>query len=232
MNSVNLEKSGERVKKILPLVRRYGAAVVAMTIDEKGMAQTADKKAEIARRTVAIAQDHGIPPDSLVFDALTFTLATGGEEYRRSAIETLEGIRRIKAENPGVLTTLGVSNVSFGLAKSAREVVNSVFLYHAVQAGPRPRDREPEGHPPLPRHRRGGARARRGPHLRPPPRRARALIEHFGAKGAREGGGGPLAQAGGKTARSGSTCRSSTGGRRGSRRSSTTRSPAARRSTS
>jgi 5-methyltetrahydrofolate--homocysteine methyltransferase len=135
VNSVNLEKSGERVRKVLPLVRRYGAAVVAMTIDEKGMAQTAERKAEIARRMVEIAAEHGIAKDSLVFDALTFTLATGGEEYRRSAVETLEGIRRIKAENPGVFTTLGVSNVSFGLAKAAREVVNSVFLYHAVKAG-------------------------------------------------------------------------------------------------
>jgi 5-methyltetrahydrofolate--homocysteine methyltransferase len=135
VNSVNLEKSGERVKKVLPLVRRYGAAVVCMTIDEKGMAQTAERKAEIAGRTVAIAKEYGLFEDALVFDPLTFTLATGGQEYRRSAIETLEGIRRIKAENPGVFTCLGVSNVSFGLAKPAREVVNSVFLYHAVQAG-------------------------------------------------------------------------------------------------
>ena len=135
VNSINLEKSGERVKKVLPLVKRYGAAVVCMTIDEKGMAQTADRKAEIAARIVAVAREYGIEPDCLVFDALTFTLATGGEEYRHSAVETLEGIRRIKAETPGVLTTLGVSNVSFGLAKHAREVINSVFLYHAVQAG-------------------------------------------------------------------------------------------------
>jgi len=135
VNSVNLEKSGERVKKIFPLVKRWGAAVVAMTIDEKGMAQTADRKAEIARRIVAVAREYGVPADSLVFDCLTFTLATGSDEYRHSAVDTLEGIRRIKAENPGVFTTLGVSNVSFGLAKQAREVVNSVFLYHAVQAG-------------------------------------------------------------------------------------------------
>ncbi len=135
VNSVNLEKGGERVKRVLPLVKRFGAAVVCMTIDEKGMAQTAERKAEIARRTVAIAREHGLEPDQLVFDALTYTLATGGGEYRRSALETLEGIRRIKAENPGVFTTLGVSNVSFGLAKAAREVVNSVFLFHAVQAG-------------------------------------------------------------------------------------------------
>jgi 5-methyltetrahydrofolate--homocysteine methyltransferase len=135
VNSVNLEKSGERVKKVLPLVRRYGAAVVAMTIDEKGMAQTAERKAEIARRTVAVAKEHGVDASSIVFDPLTFTLATGSDEYRKSAVETLEGIRRIKAENPGVFTCLGVSNVSFGLGRPAREVVNSVFLFHAVQAG-------------------------------------------------------------------------------------------------
>ncbi|HZZ84312.1 MAG TPA: methionine synthase [Anaeromyxobacteraceae bacterium] len=135
VNSINLEKSGERVKKVLPLVRRYGAAVVAMTIDEKGMAQTAERKAEIAKRTVAVAAEYGVPEDALCFDALTFTLATGSAEYRHSAVETLEGIRRIKGEHPGVFTCLGVSNVSFGLAKPAREVLNSVFLYHAVQAG-------------------------------------------------------------------------------------------------
>jgi len=135
VNSINLEKSGERVKKVLPLVKRYGAAVVCMTIDERGMAQTAERKAEIARRTVAIAREHGLGEDCLVFDPLTFTLATGGAEYRHSAVETLEGIRRIKAETPGVFTCLGVSNVSFGLSRQAREVVNSVFLYHAVKAG-------------------------------------------------------------------------------------------------
>ena len=136
VNSVNLEKSGERVKKVLPLVRRYGAAVVAMTIDEKGMAQTAERKAEIARRTVAVAKEYGVPADSLVFDALTFTLATGGEEYRHSAVETLEGIRRIKAENPGRLHLPGrLERLASASSKPAREVVNSVFLYHAVQAG-------------------------------------------------------------------------------------------------
>ena len=106
-----------------------------LTIDEKGMAKTAERKVEVARRTVTVAREYGLEPDRLIFDALTFTLATGDAEYRHSAVETLEGIRRIKAEIPGVLTTLGVSNVSFGLAKAAREVLNSVFLYHAVQAG-------------------------------------------------------------------------------------------------
>jgi 5-methyltetrahydrofolate--homocysteine methyltransferase len=135
VNSVNLEKGGEKIRRVLPLVKRYGAAVVALTIDEKGMAQTAERKAEVASRIVEVAGEHGVGPDSIAFDALTFTLATGSPEYRRSAIETLEGLRRIKAEHPGVYTILGVSNVSFGLSKSAREVVNSAFLYHAVQAG-------------------------------------------------------------------------------------------------
>jgi 5-methyltetrahydrofolate--homocysteine methyltransferase len=201
VNSVNLEKSGERVRKVLPLVRRYGAAVVAMTIDEKGMAQTAERKAEVARRMVAVAHEYGIPNDSLVFDALTFTLATGGEEYRQSAVETLEGIRRIKAENPGVLTTLGVSNVSFGLAKSAREVVNSVFLFHAVKAGldlaiVNPKDIR--AYPAIAEDERVLAEdlifARRDDAL------AR-LIAHFGAKGQPEKAAvDPLAAAAGKTA--------------------------------
>jgi 5-methyltetrahydrofolate--homocysteine methyltransferase len=135
VNSVNLEKGGEKIRKVLPLVKRYGAAVVALTIDEKGMAQTAERKADVARRIVEVAREHGVGTDSIAFDALTFTLATGSPEYRHSAVETLEGIRRIKAEHPGVYTILGVSNVSFGLSKGAREVVNSAFLYHAVQAG-------------------------------------------------------------------------------------------------
>jgi 5-methyltetrahydrofolate--homocysteine methyltransferase len=184
VNSVNLEKSGERVKRVLPLVKRYGAAVVAMTIDEKGMAQTAERKAEIARRMVAVAADHGIGPDCLAFDALTFTLATGGEEYRRSAVETLEGIRRIKAENPGVFTVLGVSNVSFGLGKSAREVVNSVFLFHAVKAGldlaiVNPKDIR--AYPQIPEEER--ALAEDVVFDRRPDALAR-LIAHFGEKGA------------------------------------------------
>ncbi len=118
MNSVNLEKSGERVKPVLPLVpplRRGGGRH-----DHRREGDGADRRAQGRDRPAASwgwRRSTASRPDSLVFDALTFTLATGGEEYRRSAVETLEGIRRIKAENPGVLTTLGVSNVSFGLAK-------------------------------------------------------------------------------------------------------------------
>jgi 5-methyltetrahydrofolate--homocysteine methyltransferase len=120
----------------VPHVVEHGAAVVALTIDEEGMAKTAQRKLEIARRIHDIVcGEYGLEPDALIFDDLTFTLATGDAEFRRSAIETIEGIRLIKRELPGVLTSLGVSNVSFGLAKHARAVLNSVFLHHCVEAG-------------------------------------------------------------------------------------------------
>ena len=136
INSINLEAGRERADFVLPLAVQHGAAVIALTIDEAGMAKTAERKVEIARRITDIAvNEHGLDPDRLIFDALTFTLATGEAEYRRSAVETIEGIRRIKAEIPGVLTTLGVSNVSFGLDRHARSVLNSVFLHHCVEAG-------------------------------------------------------------------------------------------------
>src|SRR3712207_7281701 len=100
------------------------------------MAKTADRKVEIAKRIKEIACDeHGLDPESLIFDCLTFTLTTGDEEWRPSAIETIEGIRAIKASLPGVKTSLGVSNVSFGVSPRARAVLNSVFLHHCVEAG-------------------------------------------------------------------------------------------------
>jgi 5-methyltetrahydrofolate--homocysteine methyltransferase len=136
VNSINLENGRERVDAVMPLVVKFGAAVIALTIDEQGMAKTAARKLEVARRIHGIVtREYGLAPELLVFDDLTFTLATGEEEFRRSAIETLEGITLIKRELPGVLTSLGVSNVSFGLSKEARAVLNSVFLYHCVQAG-------------------------------------------------------------------------------------------------
>ncbi len=138
VNSINLENGRERVDAVLPHVAAHGAAVIALTIDRDlgGMAKTAATKLEVAKKIHRIAtEEYGLTPDSLIFDALTFTLATGDEEYRRSAVETIEGIRAIKRELPGVLTTLGVSNVSFGLQKHARAVLNSVFLYHCVEAG-------------------------------------------------------------------------------------------------
>jgi 5-methyltetrahydrofolate--homocysteine methyltransferase len=136
VNSINLENGRERIDAVMPLVMRYGAAVIALTIDEVGMAKTAERKLEVARRIhdIVTGSEFGLPAERLVFDALTFTLATGDAEFLTSGLETIEGIRRIKRELPGVLTSLGVSNVSFGLSKEARAVLNSVFLYHCVQA--------------------------------------------------------------------------------------------------
>ena len=136
INSINLENGRKRIDDVVPLAVEHGAAVVALTIDEDGMAKTADRKIEVARRIHdLVVGEFGLRPADLIFDALTFTLATGEAEFRRSAIETIEGIRRIKAGLPGVFTSLGVSNVSFGLQKGARAVLNSVFLHHCVEAG-------------------------------------------------------------------------------------------------
>ncbi len=136
LNSTHLEGGRAKADRVFALAKQYNAAVLALTIDEQGMAKTADRKVEIARKIYDIAVDeHGLHPGDLVFDALTFTLATGEAEYADSAKETLEGIRRIKSELPGVFTSLGVSNLSFGLKPAARHVLNSVFLYHAVKAG-------------------------------------------------------------------------------------------------
>jgi len=136
VNSVHLENGRTKVDSVMPLVMESGAAVVALTIDESGMAKTAERKTEVAKRIYEICvQEYGLPPGALIFDDLTFTLATGDAEYIDSAIETIEGIRRIKAELPGVLTSLGVSNVSFGLKPHARAALNSVFLHHCVEAG-------------------------------------------------------------------------------------------------
>ncbi len=136
INSINLENGRKRCDAVLPLAVAHGAAVIALTIDEQGMAKTAARKAEIAKRIHAIAVgEYGLAPDALIFDDLTFTLATGDAEMANSALETIEGIRQIKATLPGVLTSLGVSNVSFGLSPAARAALNSVFLHHCVEAG-------------------------------------------------------------------------------------------------
>ena len=136
VNAVNMENGRRRLDAMLPLIRDHGAATIALTIDEVGMARTAERKLEVARKIFDIATgEYGILPDALIFDALTFTLATGDPETADSAAQTLEGIRRIKAAMPGVLASLGVSNVSYGFKPAARWVLNSVFLYHAVQAG-------------------------------------------------------------------------------------------------
>ena len=137
VNSLSLEGGrGGKIDWVMPLVARYGAAAVAMTIDEDGMARTATKKLEIAKRIAQIAQDeYGVPHEALVYDVLTLPISTGQIEERRNAIETLEGIRLVKQQIPGCFTTLGVSNLSFGLAPHARAALHSVFLKHAVEAG-------------------------------------------------------------------------------------------------
>ncbi|MHB8776957.1 MAG: homocysteine S-methyltransferase family protein [Anaerolineales bacterium] len=136
INSTHLESGREKADKIFKLAKEHNAAVIVLTIDENGMAKTREKKLEVAKRIYDIAvNDHGLKPEDLVYDALTFTLATGDEEFVNSAIETIEGIRLIKQNLPGVMASLGVSNLSFGLAQHARPVLNSIMLYHCVKAG-------------------------------------------------------------------------------------------------
>lgn len=135
VNSINLEDGEAKMLEKVALIKRYGAAAVALTIDEAGMAKSADKKLEIAKRIYDLACGQGLAPHDLIFDALTFTLSTGNEDDRRLGLETLEGIRLIKENLPGVKTILGVSNISFGMDPRIRRILNSVFLHHAVQYG-------------------------------------------------------------------------------------------------
>ena len=139
VNSVNYEDgdgAASRFGRIMPLVKEHGTAVIALTIDEQGQARTADDKVRIASRLVdELVGDWGMRVSDIIVDCLTFPIATGQEETRRDAIETIEAIRRISAKYPGINTTLGVSNVSFGLNPAARSVLNSAFLHEAVEAG-------------------------------------------------------------------------------------------------
>ena len=136
INSINLEDGEKRTSKVLPMARRYGAAVIALTIDEDGMALTADKKVAIAKRIYKLATEkYGLRGIDLIFDALTLPITTGQEDYRSAGIETLEAVKRIKQELPDVKTILGVSNISFGLDAYPRRVLNSVFMHEAVNNG-------------------------------------------------------------------------------------------------
>jgi len=138
INSINMENGRKRIEAVVPLVKAYGAAVIALTIDEPpaGMAKTAETKLTVAQKIYNIVVgEYGLRPQDLIFDVNAFTLATGDAEFVDSAHETIEGIRKIKQEISGVLCSLGVSNVSFGFKPAARAVLNSVFLYHCVQAG-------------------------------------------------------------------------------------------------
>ncbi|MDP9209188.1 MAG: methionine synthase [Actinomycetota bacterium] len=136
INSINLEDGEARMDAVCPMARQYGAALVALLIDEEGQARDVDWKLRIAHRIHDLAvTKHGLGAEDLIFDALTFPLGSGQEDLRGDAVATLEAIRRIKAELPGVRTILGLSNVSFGLAPAARQVLNSVFLHEAREAG-------------------------------------------------------------------------------------------------
>jgi 5-methyltetrahydrofolate--homocysteine methyltransferase len=136
INSINLEDGEKRTSKVLPMAKRYGAAVIALTIDEDGMALTADKKVAIAHRIHDLAtKKYGLDGTDLIFDALTLPISTGQEEYRTAGMETLKAVERIKKELPSVKTILGVSNISFGLDAYPRRVLNSVFMHEAVDHG-------------------------------------------------------------------------------------------------
>ncbi len=136
INSINMENGRQRIESVVPMALEHGSVVVALTIDEISMGKTTERKVEIAHKIYDICvNEYGLTPDALVFDPLTFPVTTGQEELQTAAIETLDAIKRIKAELPGVYTILGVSNVSFGLKPHARAVLNSVFLHHAVKAG-------------------------------------------------------------------------------------------------
>ncbi|WMT17576.1 methionine synthase [Parageobacillus toebii] len=136
INSINLEDGEERFEKVIPLLHKYGAAVVVGTIDEQGMAIHAERKLEIALRSHdLLVNKYGVSPHDIIFDPLVFPVGTGDEQYIGAAKETIEGIRLIKERLPQCLTILGISNVSFGLPPVGREILNSVFLYHCTQAG-------------------------------------------------------------------------------------------------
>jgi len=136
LNSINLEDGRSRFEKVVPLAKRYGAALVVGLIDEKGMAVTVERKVEVARRSYHIlVEEFGVAPEDIWWDALVFPCGTGDATYLGSAAQTVEGVRAVKELFPDTKTILGVSNVSFGLPGAGREVLNSVFLYHCTKAG-------------------------------------------------------------------------------------------------
>jgi 5-methyltetrahydrofolate--homocysteine methyltransferase len=135
VNSINFEDGETRSRRVLGLCRDYGAAIVALTIDEDGMAKTCAKKVDIAERLLTLTREFGLPDHDVFIDCLTFTLGSGDEEFRRAAIETIEAIREVVRRHPRVNTLLGVSNISFGLKPAARMVLNSSFLHYAREAG-------------------------------------------------------------------------------------------------
>jgi len=136
LNSVNLEDGEEKFDEICRLSKKFGTALVCLTIDEVGMAKTVETKLQVAERIIKLATErHGLKKENLIFDVLTFTLGSGDEEYWDAGIETIEAIRELRKRHPEVGTTLGLSNISFGLDKDARPYLNSIFLHHCIEAG-------------------------------------------------------------------------------------------------
>ena len=136
LNSINLEDGEQRARQVLGLARDFGAAVVALAIDEQGMARDVEQKLAVIERIFELATgEFGLAPSDLIFDMLTFTVCSGDAELRRAAVQTLQAIKQLKARHPDVWTILGVSNISFGLKPRSRHVLNSVFLHQAVQHG-------------------------------------------------------------------------------------------------
>ncbi len=136
INSINLEDGEERFQEVVPLIHRYGAAVVVGTIEESGMAVTRERKLAVAKRSYdLLVHKYGLSPQDIIFDPLVLPVGTGDEQYIGSALETVEGIRLIKETFPASATVLGISNVSFGLPAAGREVLNAVFLYECSRAG-------------------------------------------------------------------------------------------------
>ena len=135
INSINLEGDGSRFHALAPIMAKFGIPAISMCIGPKGMAKTSDEKIMVAKLLFDTGKKYGLKPWQFIFDVLTFTLATGEQEYANSAVETLKGISLVKKEIPGCFTTLGLSNISFGLTPNARKIINSVFLHHALKAG-------------------------------------------------------------------------------------------------
>ena len=135
INSINLEGDGSRFYDIIPIMRKFGAPAISMCIGPLGMAKTSSEKLQVAKLLYDKSIGYGLKPWQLIFDVLTFTLATGEKEYSDSAINTLNGIKIVKEHYPNALTTLGLSNISFGLPVLARKYLNSIFLYHALKNG-------------------------------------------------------------------------------------------------
>ena len=135
INSINLEGDGSRFHSLAPIMAKFGIPSISMCIGPKGMAKTAEDKISVARLLFETGKQYGLKSWQYIFDVLTFTLATGESEYANSAVETLRGISLVKKEIEGCFTTLGLSNISFGLPINARKIINSVFLHHALKAG-------------------------------------------------------------------------------------------------